>query len=102
ENVSVVIPALSVQPDEKGYKMEYFVRAVDRWEGTLAEAGSSRQPNKFSVAPASLDEGIASKWWFWTVLAGVAAAGVGLLYVATHGSSDNISLVIKDKGVGGS
>src|SRR5205085_8187035 len=79
ENVSVVIPALSAPPDEKGYKMEYFVRAVDRCEGTLAEAGSSRQPNKFTVAPASSDEGVASKWWFWTVLAGVAIAGGTLL-----------------------
>jgi hypothetical protein len=100
ENVSVVIPALSVPPDEKGYQMEYFVRAVDRWEGTLAEAGSARQPNKFKVAPFTDQEGLTSRWWFWTTIVGVAAAGAVLMFVALRPSGDNITLTIRDKGVG--
>lgn len=102
ENVSVVIPALSVPPDEKGYQMEYFVRAVDRWEGTLAEEGSSRKPNKFAVAPSSGDgSAVTSKWWFWTGLVAAVVGGGALVYLAASSGDDNFTLVIKDQGVGG-
>jgi hypothetical protein len=102
ENVSVVIPALSVPPDEKGYKMEYFVRAVDRWEGTLAEAGSSRTPNKFAVAPMDTSGGLTSNWLFWAGIGAAAVLGVSVLVYVLRPSADNITLKIQDKGVGGS
>jgi hypothetical protein len=102
ENVSVVIPALSVPPDEKGYKMEYFVRAVDRWEGTLAEEGSSRKPNKFGVAPASLSGGpVTEQWWFWAGVVAVAIGGTALVYLVATPGDDQFTLTIKDNGVGG-
>jgi hypothetical protein len=101
ENVSVVIPALSVPPDEKGYKMEYFVRAVDRWEGTLAEAGSSRTPNRFGVAAADLSEGPTGHWWFWAGIGAAVIAGAALTVALLNKGSDNITLKIQDKGVTG-
>lgn len=101
ETVSVVIPALSVPPDEKGYKMEYFVRAVDRWEGTLIEIGSARQPNKFGVAPASSDAGLLEKWWFWTAVGAAVIGGGTLLVLALRPGSDSVNLTIRDKGLGG-
>lgn len=99
ENVSVVIPALSIPPDEKGYKMEYFVRAVDRWEGTLAEEGSARKPNKFNVSPATTDDPVTGKWWFWSAIGAVLIGGVALTVYTVRQSGDNISLKF---GVGGS
>lgn len=102
ENVSVVIPALSVSPDEKGYKMEYFVRAVDRWEGTLAEEGSARKPNKFVVTPASSDsDAVTSKWWFWTGVVAAVVGGGALVYMAARPSEESFKLVIRDAGLGG-
>lgn len=99
ENVSVVIPALSVPPDEKGYKMEYFVRAVDRWEGTLAEEGSARAPKVFSVAPMSSSaDAFYTSWVFWTIVGAAAVGAVGL-GLALRGGGDDITLSIKDKGV---
>jgi hypothetical protein len=101
ENVSVVIPALALPPDEKGYQIEYFVRAVDRWEGTLAEDGSARQPKVFKVAPQSTSSSsILSSWLFWTVI-GLAAVGTVFVGVAASGGGDDFSLLIKDKGVAG-
>lgn len=45
---SVVIPALAL-PADGGYAVEYFVRAVDRWGGTLVEVGSAKAPLRFWV-----------------------------------------------------
>ena len=45
---SVVIPALAL-PADGGYTVEYFVRAVDRWGGTLVEMGSAKAPLRFRV-----------------------------------------------------
>lgn len=102
ENVSVVIPALSVPPDEKGYKMEYFVRAVDRWEGTLAEEGSARKPNSFAVAPASsAGSGVTEQWWFWTAIGGAILIGGSLAILYSASSGDDVTLVIKDQRTGG-
>lgn len=102
DNVSIVIPALAVAPDPNGYKMEYFVRAVDRWEGVLSEQGSPRRPLAFNVAPGSSGGGaIVTQWWFWTAI-GVAAVGVGILGVAVAGGgSSTTSLVIRDRGTQG-
>ncbi|MEQ9498955.1 MAG: hypothetical protein RIT81_18895 [Deltaproteobacteria bacterium] len=102
ENVSVVIPALSVPPDEKGYRMEYFIRAVDRWEGTLEEEGSPKSPLVFAVAPSSGEGGaITSKWWFWSAIGVAVLGGVALVVVATNSGGDQISLRVNDGGVGG-
>jgi hypothetical protein len=101
ENVSVVIPALSVPPDEKGYKMEYFVRAVDRWEGTLAEEGTARQPKAFAVAPQSTSsDSFVTSWVFWSIV-GAAAIGAVVAGITLTGNDDAITLQIKDKGIGG-
>lgn len=102
ENVSVVIPALSVPADEKGYQMEYFVRAVDRWEGTLEEEGSGRKPLSFTVAPASSgSDAVVAKWWFWSAVGVAVLGGVALAVFATQGGNDPFTLRVRDGGVGG-
>lgn len=101
ENVSVVIPALSVPPDEKGYDMEYFIRAVDRWEGTLEEEGSARKPLKFKVAPATAEGGITSQWWFWGAIGTAVVGGVVLAVIAGSAGGDSIPIQINDGGVAG-
>lgn len=102
ENVSVVIPALSVPPDEKGYRMEYFIRAVDRWEGTLEEEGTPKAPLVFAVAPSSGDgSAITSKWWFWGALGTAVVGGVVLAVVAASAGSEDVGFRINDGGVAG-
>lgn len=102
ENVSVVIPALSVPGDDKGYDLEYFIRAVDRWEGTLDEAGESKAPLSLKVLPAdSSGGGVVSSWWFWTAIGAAVIGGVALAVVATQGGSDAVTLRIRDGGVAG-
>jgi hypothetical protein len=101
ENVSVVIPALSVPPDEKGYEMEYFIRAVDRWEGTLDEEGTVKKPLEFKVAPYEEGGSIVSQWWFWAAIAVAVGGGVALAIVATQQGGDTVTLQIKNGGVGG-
>lgn len=102
ENVSVVIPALAVPPDEKGYDLEYFIRAVDRWEGTLDEEGGAAAPLKLKVLPADTSAGgVAGTWWFWTAIGVAVAGGVTLALVATQGGGDSITLQIRDGGAPG-
>lgn len=98
DTVSVVIPALSLPPSEEGYEMEFFVRAVDRWEGTLAEAGSPRRPMSFKVAAGGTGGGVVSEWWFWTILAGAAIAAGAIGFAATQGDPDRIELGLIDGG----
>ncbi|MFO0727612.1 MAG: hypothetical protein U1E65_27790 [Myxococcota bacterium] len=50
DHSTLVIPALALLPDEGGYRVEYFVRVVDRWGGTLAEVGSAAEPRSFQVS----------------------------------------------------
>lgn len=101
DRVAPVIPALAVPPDEEGYPMEYFVRAVDRWEGTLAELGSPRQPLVFRVEAARKGKPIYARWWFWTAI-GVAAAGAGgAAWAVAESSGDDITLDV-DTTVGAS
>ena len=102
ENVSVVIPALAVPPDEKGYKLEYFIRAVDRWEGTLDEEGTAERPLELAVDPADAGGGsIASSWWLWTAIGAAVIGGVALAVVATQGGGDSVTLQLRDGGVAG-
>jgi hypothetical protein len=92
DEVSVVIPALALGPDPDGYAVEYFVRAVDRWEGTLAEAGSPREPLRFRVAEAKLSKPVYERWWFWTLVGVGVAGGVGTAVAVTSGSGDDFTL----------
>lgn len=104
DNVSVVIPALAVTPDPKGYRMEYLVRAVDRWGGVLAEEGTARRPIRFDVQPGGGGAGeLLTRWWFWAgVLAGVAAIGGSAFAIASAtGGGDSVTLTIRDRGVAG-
>lgn len=86
EEVSVVIPALSVAPGPEAYAMEYFVRAVDRWDGTMAEAGSIRNPLVFRVQEAKTSKAFYEKWWFWGIV-GTAAVGGGVAAAAAIAAS---------------
>ena len=102
ENVSIVIPALALPPDEKGYAMEYFIRAVDRWEGTLAEAGEAKTPIRLRVAPMDASAGGGPPWWLWVVIGAAAVGGgVALAVATTQGGGDTLDLQIKNGGVGG-
>lgn len=102
ENVSVVIPALAVPPDEKGYKLEYFIRAVDRWEGTLDEEGSSKKPLELKVLPADTSAGgVIGSWWLWAAIGAAVIGGVTLAVVATQGGGDSVTLRVRNGGVSG-
>lgn len=92
DEVVPVIPALAVPSDPEGYALEYFVRAVDRWEGTLFEIGSPREPLAVRVEPGRPSRPIYARWWFWTAI-GVAAAGAGAAaWAASASPSDDITL----------
>lgn len=96
--VSVVLPALSLASAKESYQMEYFVRAVDRWEGTLAESGDPLRPLSFQVEAGGGDEPITSTWWFWTAL-GVVAVGAGAVAVAlARGDDGDFDLSLVDGG----
>lgn len=101
ENVSIVIPALALPPDEKGYEMEYFIRAVDRWEGTLAEAGEAKSPLRLKVAPMDTSSGGPLPVWAWIGIGAVVVGGVILGVVAAQGGGDSITLGIRNGGVAG-
>lgn len=95
DQVVPVIPALSIPEDPEGYAMEYFVRAVDRWEGTLSQIGSPREPLVFRVEAARSGKPIYARWWFWTAI-GVAAAGAGgAAWAVAESSGDDISLDVE-------
>ena len=97
--VSVVIPALNLPAEEDGYEVEYFIRAIDRWEGTLAEEGAVQTPLRFSVQAGDVSSGsIVSRWWFWTALGVVVAAGAGLAVAATASGEDEITLGFRSGG----
>lgn len=96
DNLSIVIPALAVPPDAQGYKIEYLVRTVDRWDGVLSEEGSVKKPLTFAVAPGSDGGGPLGKWWFWTAV-GVSAVAIGVVTALVVGSSaDTVTLTISE------
>lgn len=96
DNLSIVIPALAVPPDAAGYKMEYLVRTVDRWDGVLSEEGSAKKPLSFAVQPGSTGDGLVTQWWFWTAI-GVGAVAIGVATALAVGSGgDTVSLTVID------
>ncbi len=96
DNLSIVIPALAVPPDAQGYKMEYLVRTVDRWDGVLSEEGSVKKPLTFVVAPGSTGDSVVGKWWFWTAV-GVGAVAIGVATALVVGSSaDTVVLTVSE------
>jgi hypothetical protein len=96
DNLSIVIPALAVPPDAQGYKIEYLVRTVDRWDGVLSEEGSVKKPLTFAVAPGSDGSGPLGRWWFWTAV-GVSAVAIGVVTALVVGSSaDTVTLTISE------
>lgn len=97
--VSVVIPALSLSPSKDGYAVEYFVRAVDRWEGTLAEVGGPRQPLRFDVEPGGVGGDVTSEWWFWTVLGVLAVGAAATAVVVAQGEGGRLPVTLVDGGV---
>lgn len=100
DTVSIVIPALAVPPDPQGYKIEYVVRAVDRWDGVLTEQGNAKKPLVFAVAPGTTGESLVQQWWFWTAIAGVVALGAGAVIIASQ-SKDTVGLTITAPPAGG-
>lgn len=102
DSVSVVIPALNLPAEEEAYGVEYLVRAIDRWEGTLVEEGSVQAPLRFSVRAGDISRGsVASRWWFWTALGVVAAVGAGVAVAAVTSGDDEITLGFRSSGVPG-
>jgi len=101
DEVTVIIPALSVPGSEEAYQMEYLVRGVDRWGGVFVEDGSSRYPLDFTVlqgASGKLD--LANQWWFWSAVA-IAATGIGAgIFAAMSSGSDTVTLRISETGDG--
>jgi hypothetical protein len=99
DEVTVIIPALSIPADPKSYKIEYIVRGVDRWGGIFVEDGNTRYPLEFTVLPGSLGgEKVVKQWWFWTAVAvGISGIGFGL-YSAFGGDPDTVTLRITESG----
>jgi len=99
DEVTVIIPALSVPGDAEAYTMEYIVRAVDRWGGIFVEEGNTRYPLELKVLPGEMGVGkLTKQWWFWGVV-GLAAVGVGAAAYAAFGSdSETVTLTITETG----
>jgi len=100
DRVSVVLPALALPGGPDAYEMEYFVRAVDRWEGTLTRLGAPREPLRLTVARAKGSRSVFKKWWFWSTVGAAAAGGVATAVVLSQSGGDDIDFVI-DTRVGG-
>jgi hypothetical protein len=99
ESVSLVIPGLAVPPDEDGYALEYFVRAVDRWGGTLGENGNPDRPLALAIEPGTTaSDALVAQWWFWTIIGVAAASGVVAAVLATQ-SDDAVGVTVVDQGV---
>lgn len=98
DTVTTVLPALSLPADAAGYEVEYFIRAVDRWEGSLAEYGSPRDPIRFAVQPGSVGESVMSSWWFWGGLGALAVGATVVAAVLVGQGGDTIPLRFRDGG----
>ncbi|MEM1025885.1 MAG: hypothetical protein AAGD10_18190 [Myxococcota bacterium] len=101
DRVSVVLPALALPGGAEAYEVEYFVRAVDRWEGTLTQLGEAREPLNFTVARAKGSRSVFKKWWFWSTVGAAAAGGVATAVVLSQGGSDDIDFVVDTRVAGG-
>jgi hypothetical protein len=100
--VSIVVPSLSLAPDPEGYRVEYIVRAVDRWDGVLVEEGSSKKPLSFLVLPGTAGgESVVTRWWFWALVGGAVAAGIGTALMVSNANRDSLGLRVEDGGVTG-
>ena len=101
DEVTVIIPALSVPGSNEAYQIEYLVRGVDRWGGVFVEDGSSRYPLDFMVLQgASGKLELATKWWFWSAVA-LAATGIGAgIFAAMNSGADTVTLRISETGDG--
>jgi tetratricopeptide (TPR) repeat protein len=94
---AVEVPAAFLRGNSR---VEYYVAALDVQEGELATLGTPKEPFVFTVAPNAAEIStvhpeverktpVYKKWWLWTVVVGVAAAGVGAGvggWYATHPS----------------
>ncbi len=94
DRVAVVLPALALPGGADAYEVEYFVRAVDRWEGTLAQLGAPREPLRLTVARAKGSRSVFKKWWFWSTIGAAAAGGVATAVVLSQSGGDDIDFVI--------
>jgi len=81
-----------------GARLDYYVRALDEYGGTLAESGTPTLPFRLQVqAPDAVagrgprDTPWYAKWWLWTI-AGAVAVGAGATgaYLATRPDSSTI------------
>ncbi len=86
DRVSVEIPALSLPSTSEAYTVEYFVRAVNRWNGVLAEAGSTEAPLELSVVKGRGKRAFYKTWWFWTLTGAAVAGGVTSVVLLTSES----------------
>lgn len=98
DQISVVIPALSLPGTPEGYELEYFVRAVDRWEGALYESGSASVPMSFRVEKDDRSSPVVESWWFWTAIGVVALGAAATAYAVSQNDGGTISLSIADGG----
>ena len=101
QNISLVVPALSLPASQKGYAFEYFIRSIDRWDGTLVEAGSAEKPLLFFVEGRPTGQPFVTKWWFWTAVGAVAVGAAAATFAVTRDNSNEIPLSIIDGGTAG-
>ncbi len=89
----LTIPGLDLPGGDQGYRVEYFVTALDRWGNVISSIGSVQAPLSFPVLSTEEVQRIADAqrpWykrpWPW-ILMGVGAVAVGgaTYYAATRG-----------------
>ncbi|NJK88987.1 MAG: hypothetical protein HC923_05985 [Myxococcales bacterium] len=94
DDVVVVVPALSLPAERESYVLEYFVRAVDRWEGVLREVGAPSAPLVVRVEAEDRGSPIYAKWWFWTTIGVLTAGGVATAVAIDQSQGDDVRLSI--------
>ncbi|HUB09890.1 MAG TPA: tetratricopeptide repeat protein [Myxococcales bacterium] len=89
----LVIPGLDLPGGDQGYRVEYFVTALDRWGNVISSIGSVQAPLSFPVLSTEEVQRIADAqrpWykrpWPWILISvGAVAVGGATYYAATRG-----------------
>jgi len=93
----IEIPGAFLSGMPGGSRVEYYVAALDAFEGQLVTLGTPSDPFVFAVGRPPEPVGAAAdsgppwyrKWWVWAIVGGVAAGGGAGAYLATRSGPNN-------------
>ena len=89
EGFSATIPGQDVRPP----LVEYYLEGLSEAGLPLASRGDVEAPLRIAV-PAAKQGGIATKWWFWTIIGTVVVAGAITAVVLATRSPSQGTLVV--------